>query len=97
MRLDVPRSNGTPTKQASSPVVLPAAGSRIMVAMPPKRGMALPDIGRKGSAAPAGLRSSFAFMAIDSSCRARWHVMVEGSEFLLIVLTRRMRNFLTKH
>jgi hypothetical protein len=41
----VPRSNGTPTKQASNPSAEPTFGSRIIVAMPPQRGIALPDSG----------------------------------------------------
>ncbi len=38
-------SNGTPTKAASSPLAEDTAGSRIMVAGPPKRGILLPPSG----------------------------------------------------
>ena len=44
-RLEVPMSNGTPTKAASSPLAEDTAGSRIMVAGPPKRGILLPPSG----------------------------------------------------
>jgi hypothetical protein len=44
-RLEVPMSSGTPTKQASRPTALSAAGSRIIVAGPAKRGMVFPPSG----------------------------------------------------
>src|SRR5882724_6501842 len=44
-RFEVPMSNGTPTKQASSPAALGRLGRRIIVAGPPKRGIWLPPSG----------------------------------------------------
>src|SRR3990167_3449371 len=41
----VPVSSGTPMKPALRPSALVATGSRIMLARPPKRGMALPPSG----------------------------------------------------
>src|SRR5436190_22145713 len=41
-RFDVPMSSGTPTNAASRPAADDAAGSRIIVAGPAKRGIALP-------------------------------------------------------
>jgi hypothetical protein len=38
-------SNGTPMKAASSPRAELTTGKRIMLAMPPNRGMAFPDKG----------------------------------------------------
>ena len=45
LRWEVPRSKGTPTKQASRPAAVLAAGRRIMVVGPPKRGISLPPRG----------------------------------------------------
>src|SRR4051812_14190808 len=48
-------SSGTPMKAASSPSADAATGSRIIVAMPPKRGISLPESGWFfGIAAPSG-------------------------------------------
>jgi hypothetical protein len=44
-RLEVPMSNGTPMKAASSPSGDAAAGNRIIVASPAKRGISLPPCG----------------------------------------------------
>ncbi|MNT89031.1 hypothetical protein D3C72_2296890 [compost metagenome] len=44
-RREVPMSRGTPTKAASRPAAVFKWGSRIMVAMPPKRGISLPPSG----------------------------------------------------
>ncbi|CAI8717325.1 hypothetical protein EMIT0196P_110052 [Pseudomonas chlororaphis] len=44
-RSEVPMSSGTPTKAASRPAGVGTWGRRIMVAMPPKRGISLPPSG----------------------------------------------------
>ena len=56
-RLEVPMSKGTPTKATSRPWAVGAAGRRIMVPGPPKRGIALPPSGWLKSVMASPLQS----------------------------------------
>src|ERR1700759_312611 len=64
VRFDVPRSNGTPTKHASSPCGEPALGRRIIVVMPPQRGITLPESGCGRSDDRSGETKDDLFIAV---------------------------------
>src|SRR6185437_5647970 len=74
VRFDVPRSNGTPTKHASKPAAEPTLGSRIMVAIPPQRGIALPDKGCGRSLASGEMKDEAFIVARQLKNAARENV-----------------------